>query len=229
MQLSKLKEPFDTKLISWRVGATKHDKSTGIALAYIDSRDVMERLDEVCGVDGWQCRYSHAGDKTICEIGIYFDGEWIWKSNGAGDTQVEAEKGAISDAFKRAGVMWGIGRYLYNVQNVWVELKQQGRSYVIANPNDSRLVGALEKAARGIIVNEVDEKPVDKKPLDENRIKSSNKILEWENYLKSIEGSDEFYDWHADNADSLEWIKNHYFDLYEPIQKLVKEKWAQDI
>jgi len=149
IDFNALKEPFDPSLISWRVGAMTKDKSKGIALAYIDARDVMDRLDDVCGVGGWQIKYSHANGKTIADIGIKIDGEWIWKANGAGDTQVEAEKGAISDAMKRAAVVWGIGRYLYDVQNIWVDLDDWKK---IKNPKDSRLVSALEKAAKGIRV-----------------------------------------------------------------------------
>jgi len=127
---NKLKRPFDPKAISWRVGATSGDKTTGIALAYIDARDVMARLDEVFGLE-WQCRYSHAENKTICEIGAKVDGEWVWRAGGAGDTDVEAEKGAISDAFKRAAVLFGIGRYLYSLPNKWVPIKPQGKSFVL--------------------------------------------------------------------------------------------------
>lgn len=122
--IKNLSRPFPVDVISWRVGSTNADKSKGIALAYIDARDVMTRLDEVCGLD-WQCRYSHAADKVICEIGILFSDGWRFRANGAGDTQIEAEKGAISDAFKRAAVMWGIGRYLYSLPTVWVDLKDK--------------------------------------------------------------------------------------------------------
>ena len=130
--LAKLSAPFDPKRISWRVGSTTGDKSKGMALAYIDSRDVQDRLDAVCGADGWQCRYPHAGQKTVCEIGIRIGNEWIWKADGAGDTDVEQEKGALSDAFKRAAVKWGIGRYLYDCESPWVQIEQRGKSYVIA-------------------------------------------------------------------------------------------------
>ncbi len=119
-----LLRPFPEKRISWRVGATTKDKKKGIALAYIDARDVMHRLDEVVGLDKWQCRYPFQG---CCEIGIWVDPQWVWKSNGAGETNVEAEKGQYSDAFKRAGVMWGIGRYLYSLPNVWVPLDEYKR------------------------------------------------------------------------------------------------------
>jgi len=110
----------DKDAISWRAQSVTKDGTKAMALAYIDARDVMRRLDDVCGPAGWQCRYPHAGAKTICEVGIKIGDEWVWKANGAGDTDIEAEKGAISDAFKRAAVLWGIGRYLYDMPAPWV-------------------------------------------------------------------------------------------------------------
>lgn len=116
-----LKAEFPREAVSWRAQSMKADGSAAMALAYIDARDVMNRLDDVCGPDGWQCRYPHATTKTVCEIGIRVDGEWIWKADGAGDSDIEAEKGALSDAFKRAAVRWGIGRYLYDLDSPWVD------------------------------------------------------------------------------------------------------------
>lgn len=132
--LIALKRPFDPRQISWRVGATKKDENqkavSGIALAYIDSRDVMQRLDKLFGFN-WQNKHWSEGKKTFCEIGLYIEGEWRWRAGGAGDTDVEAEKGAISDAFKRAAVLWGIGQYLYQLPNVWVPVKQHGKTVVL--------------------------------------------------------------------------------------------------
>lgn len=125
----QLRSPFPEKRIHWRVGATTGDKRKGIALAYIDARDVQQRLDEVMGTD-WQCRYTHVSDKgVVCEVGLLIDGEWRWRANGAGETDYEATKGAMSDAFKRAAVMWGVGKYLYALPNEWVEIEPAGRSY----------------------------------------------------------------------------------------------------
>jgi hypothetical protein len=119
-----LKAPFDPSLVSWRVGSMNKEKTKGMALAYIDARDVMERLDTVVGPENWQCRYPHANGKTVCAIGLKIGDEWIWKEDGAGDSDIEAEKGALSDAFKRAAVRWGIGRYLYDIASPWVEVDQ---------------------------------------------------------------------------------------------------------
>jgi len=148
---NELKKPFPEGAIHWRVGATTGDKSKGIALAYVNARDVMERLDFVCGLGGWQCRYPFEG---CCEIGIKIDGEWVWKSNGAGETDFEGAKGQYSDAFKRTAVLWGIAQYLYLLPNEWIAIKQQGKSYVIdarptlpqwATPNGYGRITASEK------------------------------------------------------------------------------------
>jgi len=144
-----LAEPFPADDISWRVGSTNINKQTnepyegktaqGLALAYLDSRNVQDRLDFVCGPQGWQDDYPHAGAKTVCRIGIKVGDEWIWKSDGAGDTDVEAEKGALSDAFKRAAVKWGIGRYLYGLPSPWVALEKKGRTWVIQKGEYAKL------------------------------------------------------------------------------------------
>lgn len=123
-----LERPFEAKQIHWRCGARTKDKKKGVPLAYIDARDAMRRLDDVVGFSNWQNRYTLADNGLlICDIGLRLDGEWVWRSNGAGDTQVEAEKGKASDAFKRAAVMWGIGRYLYSLPNTWLEIDDWGK------------------------------------------------------------------------------------------------------
>jgi hypothetical protein len=119
----RLKNPFNPKVVHWRVGATNAKKNNGvptkgIALAYVNARDVMKRLDDVCG-DNWQVEYPFAG---CCRIGIKIGDEWLWRSNGAGETDVEGEKGQFSDAFKRAAVLWGVGRYLYYLDNIWCDV-----------------------------------------------------------------------------------------------------------
>lgn len=141
--LAKLAEPFPPELVSWRVGPTTQDKSRGQALCYLDARDVMRRFDDVFGPH-WQCRYvPMPNGTTCCEIGVLIEGDWIWRSNGAGATDIEGEKGGYSDAFKRAAVLFGVGRYLYDLSAPWVALEQKGRSYIIAEHEMARLQALL--------------------------------------------------------------------------------------
>lgn len=162
----QLSSPFDPSEVDWRVGSvTKKDTPNpeGMALAYIDARTVMDRLDTVCGPAGWQCKYVMEGAKTVCEIGIKCGDEWVWKADGAGDSDVEAEKGALSDAFKRAAVRWGVGRYLYNLKSPWVAVKPFGKSFVIAREAQSQLDALL----RGNKAPEPRPEPTPKKPTPE--------------------------------------------------------------
>lgn len=122
IDIKALSAPFNPTEVYWRIGSMNGDKTKGMALAYIDARNVMERLDEVCGPGNWQCRYPFMG---CCEVGIKIEGEWVWKSNGAGQSDIEGEKGQFSDSFKRAAVLWGIGRYLYELPSPWVRVENK--------------------------------------------------------------------------------------------------------
>lgn len=187
MNLEDLKKPFPVERISWRVGSTNEKKdyqtkkviqkaTKGIALAYIDARDVMDRLDEVVGASNWQCKYESVNGIMMCSIGIYIGDQFIWKCNGAGETAVEGEKGACSDAFKRAAVLWGIGRYLYEVENVWLDLNEYKK---FKNPNDPKLKAALLKAS-GLSSTTTEKKaqPVERKvPVKQKDILTDEELM----------------------------------------------------
>ena len=107
-----LKRPFPVNQLKWRKGGG------GKELVYIDARQYQQRMDEVCG-EFWQCEYTqvtHTGI-TCCKVGIKVGDEWIWRSSGAGETNIEGDKGTFTDAFKRACSAWGVGRYLYNLKD----------------------------------------------------------------------------------------------------------------
>lgn len=133
--MKQLQRPFPAKDIEWRVSRTvatrKGNKS--IVLAYVTNRAIMERLDEVFGVAGWRNEYSEWRDKgVLCTISCNIDGQWISKSDGADATNFEATKGGFSASMKRAAVQWGIGRYLYNLTEQWVDIKENGQNYIKA-------------------------------------------------------------------------------------------------
>lgn len=129
MKLKYLAAPFPKQAIHWRAQSLKQDGTKAMALAYLDARDVQDRFDLVCGPENWQCDYSETvKGRVICRIGVKVGDEWVWKADGAGDTAVEGEKGGISDAFKRAAVPWGVGRYLYRLSAPWVPCETYERN-----------------------------------------------------------------------------------------------------
>jgi hypothetical protein len=91
----------------------------GRMLDYIDARFVMDRLDAAVGPTDWQDRYEDLPNGSVrCGIGIRYGEDWVWKWDVGDPSDIEATKGAHSDAFKRAGVKWGIGRDLYGDHTV---------------------------------------------------------------------------------------------------------------
>lgn len=104
-------------------------KQNGAVFAlYKDSRVDMNILDEAFGTLGWKNTHEVIDGKTFCTISIWDPEkkEWVTKSNvgsldsnnGAG-TSVKV-KGEISDSFKRAATVVGIGRELYTAPFVWI-------------------------------------------------------------------------------------------------------------
>ncbi len=138
-----LQRPFDAVDIEWRIGRSgkSGEKFWAMALAYLTNRAIMSRLDSVVGPGGWKNEFKEwkVGENAgvICGISIRIDrpgeaSEWVTKWDGAENTDIESVKGGLSDAMKRCAVQWGIGRYLYNLDETFCVCsseKQQGWNY----------------------------------------------------------------------------------------------------
>lgn len=111
----------------WKIQAKSKDGKTGSYVAYIDARDVENLLDEAVGVGNWQDDYKTVGNHLVAGIGIKIENEWIWKYDTGTESDFEKEKGLFSDAFKRAAVKWGIGRFLYDLEIVRLPLNSFGQ------------------------------------------------------------------------------------------------------
>ncbi len=159
--IEQLAAPFPPEQIHWRAQTLTGDKSKALALAYIDARDVMDRLDAVMGPANWATTYEEtAKGRMLCRLSLRVDGEWIMKTDGAGNTDVEGEKGAISDALKRAAVSWGIGRYLYGIGNTWApcEVGNNGKWKAWKQPEaDKVFLAALKRVAPAVVTKITDE------------------------------------------------------------------------
>ena len=99
-------------------GQIKYRSGGGKELAYVTARTVMNRLDDVLGPENWWDTYVVVDKMVICKLTIcLFDGQTITKEDVGGMSETkdpsDAEKSGFSDAFKRAAVKFGVGRYLY--------------------------------------------------------------------------------------------------------------------
>ncbi len=125
--LRRLAEPFPVEEVGFKIQSYNKDKTRGMVITYIDARSVAARLDEVVGV--WEDSYrelpsSKNGLAVECSLSVYFNDRKITRVD-TGTASIEdrdAHKAAYSDAFKRAAVKFGIGRYLYALPKVWVRV-----------------------------------------------------------------------------------------------------------
>lgn len=94
--------------IEVRPQSVKNGKAT--MLLYIDSRCVTNILDETVGCMNWQSEFYEVNGQTMGKLGIWDEikNMWVWKSDTGSESNVEAEKGLISDCYKRLLSRWGV-------------------------------------------------------------------------------------------------------------------------
>lgn len=134
--LENLKKELPYK---WRVQSFSKNKPQATCVAYIDSRDVQDMLDAHCV---WSDRYYSEGGLLFCEITIYADGREYKRSDTGSESNVDKEKGHSSDAFKRAAVKFGIGRFLYSLPMQYLkasEVKTKTNYPYVVDNNGKRI------------------------------------------------------------------------------------------
>jgi len=139
-ELTRLSEPFASKEVKWLVAATSRDGRKGRVTPYADPRAYTDRLNEVFTPSGWTREYEvHTlspitrmkKDKSIqtgkvlvtCTVTI----TGVGKHSGSGEEWADDENAMTSaeaQAFKRACSCFGLGRYFYNFDEMWVEINE---------------------------------------------------------------------------------------------------------
>lgn len=110
------------------------------ALIYKTARVDMDYLDEVFGAMNWTSDYKEIRGALYCGIGVRSDdNDFVWKWDcgieSRADDEGNEKKGEASDAFKRAGFKWGIGRELYTSPKIFLRLPttEKGGKYYLAD------------------------------------------------------------------------------------------------
>lgn len=129
-QAKALARPFEANEIEWRVGQAGLDKNGNPwvrALAYLTSRAVMDRLDEVFGVGGWSHSIREIALGNAVGVICRLEAGDAYHEDVAECSDIEALKGAASGGLKRSAVAFGIGRYLYYLEDGFAKVHPQGR------------------------------------------------------------------------------------------------------
>jgi hypothetical protein len=139
-KLQLLKAPIEADRLEWRVQSCGKKEDGTIwarVLAYVDNRTIMERLDSVFP-EGWdqQEAYQQIGNKAVCVVQLrVWEGERDRKVTGSCEVPLDKEsdidpfKTAASGAMKRAAVLLGIGRYLYDMPETWAVVTDRGANF----------------------------------------------------------------------------------------------------
>lgn len=117
--------PLKADEVECRIGQVAKSGNGLSLLLYKTARVDADILDEAVGPENWQCEFYEQKGTLFCKVGIRIArdeqfADWVWKDDAGSPSNMEAEKGEASDAFKRACFKWGIGRELYTAPFIWV-------------------------------------------------------------------------------------------------------------
>lgn len=173
-----------------------------VLLLYKTARVDMRILDEVYGSMNWQRHHEVINNNLFCTISVWDSekSQWISKQDVGTESNAEAEKGQASDAFKRAGFAWGIGRELYDAPFIWISGKvgKYDRFHVTDIQYDrekqefTRLVIFDDKGKERYRLGTKTDRP---QPTDDRRQKGLAAIAE---LVKKHKAEQPFADWLKD-------------------------------
>lgn len=160
-----------------------------VLLLYKTARVDMRILDEVYGSMNWQRHHEVINNNLFCTISVWDSekSQWVNKQDVGTESNAEAEKGQASDAFKRAGFAWGIGRELYDAPFIWIsgKVSKYDRFHVTDIQYDrekqefTRLTICDDKGKERYRLNGTKtDRPKAKEPTDDRRQKGIAAIVE---------------------------------------------------
>ncbi len=174
--IKEFKRPFPPDVVHFKVQA---GKKPSLIVAYVDARDVAERLNAICPrqwSDSYTPVYATPRDGSLvgieCSITIEYNAyaresepeeSWtVTRSDvGEGDLQnpMGAIKGFYSDAFKRAAVKFGVATSLYDLPTIYEELPEnsKGKPYIPKKISDELRDRYTKWVIRQEIVNKFGE------------------------------------------------------------------------
>jgi hypothetical protein len=125
-----LQDRFSSDELEWRLqqAGEKNGRIWAVCVPYVTNRAIQQRLDDVVGPGNWRNEFAKGPEGgVLCGISIRVGDEWVTKWDGAENTDIEGVKGGLSGAMKRAAVQWGIGRYLYGLEDCFAQVGERGK------------------------------------------------------------------------------------------------------
>lgn len=127
--LKKLSEEFPEDCISVKAQALSRDGSRVLLVPYIEHQRVQTRLSDVD--PSWSCetveqKELETDDARIVCVRMRLTVKGVTRENvGEGSSP----KAAYSDALKRCAMLFGVARYLYDTERVWLPFDKERDRY----------------------------------------------------------------------------------------------------
>lgn len=204
-----------------------------VLLLYKTARVDMRILDEVYGSMNWQRHHEVINDNLFCTISIWDSekSQWVSKQDVGTESNAEAEKGQASDAFKRAGFAWGIGRELYDAPFIWIsgKVSKYDRFHVTDIQYDrekqafTRLVICDDKGKERYRLGTKTDRPKPKEPTEEERRQKG--VAAIAELVKKNKAEKPFADWLKDTmrVESLDRLTvEQLAEVYKGFKKWIE-------
>jgi hypothetical protein len=142
---------FAPEQVEWRPQGKTTPGARVQLIAYLTSAAIQDRLDNICGAGGWSFTWEPLviadGEVRVAKGALTIFG--VVKEDVGTASNWEPSKGAVTDALKRCASLWGIGRYLRRLPDVWVTLDAQGH---ISEATLAKLRDALQRRTVSVAV-----------------------------------------------------------------------------
>jgi len=112
-----------------------------ICLPYLRKHQVVKRLNEVFGIGGWQSTIKEGEKGTkLCTISALFGDVWVDRTDIGTASKTEAEKGSVSDAIKRTATQFGIGAYLVDMKEYYINAVKNSKGKLSPCDDNKKLL-----------------------------------------------------------------------------------------
>jgi hypothetical protein len=149
--LETLKAAFPANRLGVKIQSFSRDRKRAMLVCYLQHTDVMDRLDQVDPT--WKSeitREERVGDTVYVSLMLTLKGVSRENVGEGGDP-----KAAYSDALKRAAMLFGVGRYLYDSETVWVDYVEERDRFRQWSYDDYK--NCLQSNQKGVPVGEMEE------------------------------------------------------------------------
>ncbi|MBC8254249.1 MAG: hypothetical protein H8E35_09470 [Ardenticatenia bacterium] len=128
--MAALAAPFPVEDIYWKPQAMTRDRKKALAVPYADGRAYEDCLNQVVPGD-WASNvtFTPAPPKIVCTATLTVCGITRTGDGEASLSDENAATGAYAQAFKRAAMRFGLGRYLYDLSSPWVAYDQEHKRF----------------------------------------------------------------------------------------------------